>query len=140
MREPIWGIARWSSYAQRDRDGKLMGLWATMPDVMLAKCAEAQALRAAFPAELSGVYVEEEVAAVQDVPPPEPPEPSARGKQLAERARQLPPAYRDALKSWCMAEHIGKFETQPDDVLDTIEAKITEYEAQVAEMVAEGDA
>ena len=37
------------------------GNWARMPKVMLEKCAEAQALRAGWPDQFSGVYVEEEM-------------------------------------------------------------------------------
>jgi len=53
---PLWAVARWDSYAQPNSM-----TWRNMPDVMLAKCAEALALRRAFPAELSGVYAAEEM-------------------------------------------------------------------------------
>jgi phage recombination protein Bet len=58
---PLVRVARFASYAQTTRDGNLNKIWRTMPDVMVAKCAEALALRAAFPYELSGVYTTEEM-------------------------------------------------------------------------------
>ena len=48
-------------YVELTRDGKPSNLWATMPKLMIAKCAEAQALRAAFPKQLSGIYTAEEM-------------------------------------------------------------------------------
>lgn len=59
---PLYRVALWSEFQQTTREGKPSGLWAKMPSVMLAKCAEMQALRAAFPNELSGVYGVEEMA------------------------------------------------------------------------------
>jgi phage recombination protein Bet len=61
QRCPFTHTVRWREYVQRDRDGKPTGKWADMPYNQLAKCAEAGALRKAFPAELSGVYTAEEM-------------------------------------------------------------------------------
>ena len=54
FKEPLWGVARFASYAQEN-------LWKKMPDVMLAKVAEALAIRKAFPEDASGLYSDEEM-------------------------------------------------------------------------------
>jgi phage recombination protein Bet len=64
--QPLFAVATMASYGKTGQDFKtkqmgLIGNWKSMPEVMLAKCAESLALRKAFPNDLSGIYTEEEM-------------------------------------------------------------------------------
>jgi phage recombination protein Bet len=58
--------AHFAEYAQIKKDGVPTKMWAEKPHIMLGKCAEALALRRAFPAELSGVYTDDEMPQAND--------------------------------------------------------------------------
>ena len=77
FKEPCWGVARFEAYAGRKSErngGGLTAMWATKGDIMVAKCAEALALRKAFPQELSGLYTGDEMEQAQ--------EPNAQAKAI----------------------------------------------------------
>lgn len=59
--EPIIAVAKLTSYAGRKYDGSFTSMWKKMPEVMLSKCAEALALRKAFPMQTSGLYTGDEM-------------------------------------------------------------------------------
>lgn len=85
---PLVGVAYWSEFAplkeiwaeppgggRRQPTGRFeldkKSNWYRMPHVMLAKCAEAQALRKGWPEDLSGIYSPEEMdaAPMRDITP-----------------------------------------------------------------------
>lgn len=59
QRVAFTATARWSQYCPPENQAFM---WNKMPHLMLGKCAEALALRKAFPAVMSGLYVAEEMA------------------------------------------------------------------------------
>lgn len=59
--KPAVGIATWDEYAQTKRDGNLTAMWEQRGPGQLAKCAEALALRKAFPQDLSGIFTDDEM-------------------------------------------------------------------------------
>lgn len=81
--EPCWGFARFKSFCGIVKD---YTPWVKAPDNQLAKCAEAQALRAAFPEVCGGLYLSEDyTAGVESVdgeiiPEPETPAPAPAKK------------------------------------------------------------
>lgn len=64
FQEPITAVARFEAYAvytKYDNKWNLNSMWDKRGPEQLAKCAEALALRQAFPEELGGLYLAEEI-------------------------------------------------------------------------------
>lgn len=59
VRCPFTASARWSEYCPSQENARY--IWNARPFGQLAKCAEALALRKAFPDTLAGLYIEEEM-------------------------------------------------------------------------------
>jgi len=90
--QPLTAIAKYESYkvAHYDEKSKTMELtplWQKMPELMLSKCAEALALRKAFPQELSGLYTPDEMGQTDnDEKTPANTPPASRRKEIKKEA------------------------------------------------------
>lgn len=98
FKEPLYAVARMDSYRQLTKEGKPSGLWGKMPELMIAKVAEALALRRAFPAELSGLYTADEMAQA-DHP--------VEARVIEDAPRQITSAGKPQDGAWEQAESIG---------------------------------
>jgi phage recombination protein Bet len=100
------GVAYEREFIQKKKDGTVTSFWARMPRLMLAKCAEALAIRKAFPEDTGGLYISEEMgettaqaeaAPVHPAPPPPPQLAAAKvveAEVVKEPAKPEPPPKR----------------------------------------------
>lgn len=70
--KPAVGVATWDEYAQYTNKGALTQMWSQRGPGQLAKCAEALALRKAFPQDLAGLYTDDEMQGRTETVEPEP--------------------------------------------------------------------
>lgn len=140
FKEPCWGVARYDSYVQKLKDGAPTRMWATMPDVMLAKCAESLALRKAFPQELAGLYTADEMdqatTVVEDAKP-SPVQPQAIAAPVHPETGELSPhtikrgkdpiawggQYIAALKATTLLSDLGEWAEANKETLEIIADK-----------------
>lgn len=111
-------VALFREYVQRKRDGGITRMWEDKGALMLAKCAEAQALRKAFPQDLSGIYTPDELPERREAAPaptfvpatPAPPTEAIEGEVVEETGEAITTRTRG--KMFALLAEVG--ETDPD--------------------------
>lgn len=121
------GVAGWSEFAKYHFNKQ--GEWVPqsnwnpqggMPSHMLGKVCEAIALRRAFPAELSGVYTDDELQQAKDLLSAQAPDPAnrpGRGTATAQRVHEmmarLPVEVLEQLELWWQSKYVPAVVRRP---------------------------
>lgn len=127
---PVTAVARWSEYVQTKRDGSVTSMWQRMAAHMLAKVAEALAIRKAFPDDTGGLYTDDEMMQADVIHEDGSPQPKGRKRSPgimdldAPPEPQLPPEQPQA-------GSMGTFMSAPDE--DIHDAEIVEEEPVVSQ-------
>lgn len=111
-------FAYFEEYCQRTKEGNPTSMWAKMPHSQLAKCAEALALRKAFPNECSGIYTKEEMdqAEIIEIPasslkPPSKSINAIQAESLKSIFSQCDPTYESQVM-----EHLKRADSDVDSI------------------------
>lgn len=131
--KPAVGVATWDEYAQYTKKGPLTQMWAQRGPGQLAKCAEALALRKAFPQDLAGLYTDDEMQGKPETVEPEPTgidwgaliDASTTVDELREIAARLKESGEatDALRAqWAAKLGLVESETQEAEVVSDVES------------------
>lgn len=109
--QPFPAIALFAEFKQTKANGELTKMWRDKPAHMIQKCAEALALRKAFPQDLSGLYTDDETG----MEPPTGPviEETTGTKRMS---RRLPPADPDEPTDEAIAELNAEANDQAADL------------------------
>ncbi|HET6613659.1 MAG TPA: phage recombination protein Bet [Kofleriaceae bacterium] len=128
---PYEGIARYDFYVQRKKGGDPNHMWGTPGGAahMLAKCAEALALRKAYPEDLGGMYADEEMGQASNSP--QPPSDATEATVIADWVFEEMERGGEQAVAETMLRSIAKAKTLAE--LEGLRGKLSEGKAVLAE-------
>jgi len=136
-----WHEVAASAYLSEYRPTYANQFWDTKPHVMLAKCAEALALRKAFPNELSGLYSEEEMHQVSNNIS----ETTITDDQYSEVCslfENCSPEYQNKFNEWLISKKINSLQILPMSLFESVKQglkkKSQEHQSSLNIQVANG--
>ena len=141
--------AGWGEYFPGEKQGFM---WEKMPYLMIGKCAEALALRKAFPAELSGIYTNEEMMqadASSTRPPAAPIHESSQevcapnygpdaGKPLSQIESKHLQMYLDGTERSILDEKKARFKEKNIEMRDALKAELAKREVGAPAVQGDG--
>lgn len=97
---PAWGVVHFDEFAATKKGGGFTHMWETKGRNQIAKCAEAAALRRAFPQDFTGVFIDEEMEHLNNSPP--------RTVIDAEQERQAEPNWDELIETQEVARDLDE--------------------------------